>query len=259
MRTKRDPQALTDREEARLWKRVRSAHAPTAASARKQLIERYLPLALTIADRIQIPLDTHDKHSAAQLALLQSVDKFEADRGHKFSTFLACRVRGEVLDTARKGDWMTRVDRLRWHKALAIADGLVQQLGRFPSDDEIAAAGGDPKYLVLAVKLKAASVDRRVFSTHFDDGHGHANADDLRAQISVADFDRQQTFDQALRGLPMDSKIIVYLYYVKQQTMKRIGEVLLLSESRVSQLHSQAMDRLRREGGDELKALLARG
>jgi len=222
---------------------------------RNRLIEHYLYLVRYNAERIGAKLpdevDVDDLMSAGIFGLVDAIDAFDLDRGVKFETYCAPRIRGAILDELRNMDWVPRLVRHRAHKLADATRTLEVELGRVPHEDELArrlnmSRGQFQKLLRDASAVATVSLSRR-----------HADADstrdlteldvlpDGRSSDPVIEAQKQDLKELVTRGLSRAERLIVVLYYYEQMTMKQIGQTLDLSESRVSQMHSAILDRLR--------------
>jgi RNA polymerase sigma factor FliA len=240
---------------AALWQGYRRTQNPCLKEA---LIKRYAHLVRFIAGRMRISLPAHlrmdELEGAGIVGLLLAVDGFDPNHGVDFSTYAQPRIKGAILDELRKLDPLPRSAR---QKAKGIARALAaleQQLGRQPEHEEVA------DYLGLTLEAYYEMLGEGngfgVFS--LDDGRT-AWAEDEVDSISnpVADprsdglprdllaRERQALLGQLIDALPSDEKMVIGLYYQEGLTMKEVGAVLDVSESRVSQLHSSAVLRLR--------------
>lgn len=214
---------------------------------RDALAEQYLPLAEVIAARMRIAIDPDERQSAAHVALLQAIDRFDPRRGMSFESYLYATVQRALLDAARAADHLPRMSRRRWREADTIVERLSHELGRLPSDEEIIAAGGDPAYLRMHMRLRPQSIDARMSRDQGavvrDQGPTVADARGPQRCDEIP-FVNDEQWKQALRSLSIDEFIVLYLLHKKSIRMKDIGAVLHLSESRVSQIHSHACERL---------------
>ncbi|MCD4823711.1 MAG: FliA/WhiG family RNA polymerase sigma factor [Phycisphaerae bacterium] len=223
--------------------------------ARNALLEHYLPIVKYTAERLSNKLpdevEVDDLISSGIFGLLDAVKAFDVNRGVKFETYCAQRIRGAILDELRSLDWVPRLVRSRASKVNAATSSLEAQLGRKPNEKELA------KQMRLSMKefhkvhrdssaANFVSLSRKWFET--DSNKDVREIDVLEDQNSENPFrtvQRKDLKDLITRGLSRAERLIVILYYFEEMTMKEIGETLDLSESRVSQMHSAIMDRLR--------------
>jgi RNA polymerase sigma factor for flagellar operon FliA len=221
---------------------------------RNLLMENYLPVVRYTADRIAAKLpsevETDDLVSAGIFGLLDAIEAFDMDRGVKFETYCSPRIRGAILDELRTMDWVPRLVRSRAHKLEMATKVLRAELGRQPTDDEIASKLGLSKRELDRLLRDATAVSLVSLSRRFHDDESSRELqeiDILEDQHSREPVDDLQKYD--LRDFIMDKlsrieRLILVLYYYEEMTMKEIGATLDLSESRVSQMHSSIMARL---------------
>lgn len=251
-------QAAGNRSSQRSASDTPTAAADTATLTRDQLIEQHLPLVRHIVGRMMMHLPSHvsadDLFSAGVIGLIQAVDRYNADRGANLKTYCTLRIRGAILDELRRQDWVPRsVHREARHLAEAQAR-LAQQLGREPSEDEIAEhlgmSGEDFRELVDRVKpVSFLSLQEPVLGGDGTDPLfkeetlADPNATDAVREL-LGDEDRQ-ILRQQLALLPKQQMQVLSLYYIEDLRLKEIAQILGLTESRVSQIHTLAISRLR--------------
>ena len=224
--------------------------------ARDALIEHYLPLLNAIAKRVYAKLRGHveldDLISSGTLGLMAAVASFDPSRGISFETFCTYRIRGAIFDEVRAMDWVPRLVRGRARQLAEAEQALSNQAGCSPTDDELA------EHLKVSVKtLQNMRRDDRnavlvslsaITSSSCDDPmNGHEldalsdNGDqDVSRQVLEQEFNEITT-----AGLSTAERLILKLYYFEELTMAQIGRTLDLSESRVSQIHTAILARLR--------------
>ncbi|MBL8880354.1 MAG: FliA/WhiG family RNA polymerase sigma factor [Phycisphaerales bacterium] len=222
---------------------------------RNQLIEHYLYLARCIAERIGAKLpdevEVDDLMSAGIFGLMDAIDAFDLERGVKFETYCAPRVRGAIFDELRTMDWVPRLVRHRAHQLENATRALEIELGRNPTDDELAGHMGISRPNFDKLRRDANAVSLVSLSRKFSDEESSRDTFEIdvlpddRGCDPVHETQRKDLKDLITRGLNRDEKLIVVLYYYEQMTMKEIGLTLDLSESRVSQMHSAILERLR--------------
>ncbi|MEW6736068.1 MAG: FliA/WhiG family RNA polymerase sigma factor [Acidobacteriota bacterium] len=229
-------------------------YTSTANAERDTLIEAHLPqikyIAERIAARIPFAIDLGDLVGAGILGLLDAVDRFDPTRGVLFKTYAEARIRGAILDSLREMDWVPRALRRRAREVSAAYAQLEQQYGRPASEEEVAAALNLPlsEFHLLLGELRGLTVTT-LDSEDEKDGVSLAKQiqDDL-AYIPSALYERNEMRERligAVERLPERERQVIALYYVEELTMKEIGSVLNITESRVSQLHTKAILRLR--------------
>ena len=218
----------------------------------------YLPLVKYIAGRLAIGLprsvEMDDLINAGVIGLIEAYSNFEASKGVKFETYASLRVRGSILDELRGMDWVPRSTRARSREVERTISKLEGDLGRSPTEAELADELGvsmDDYYRIMDDVSSAAllSLDEMAFG---DDGDKPVPLlDTLSAQnqpSAEANLERvemRNLLADSLGQVSEQERLVVALYYYEELTLKEIGQVLELSESRVSQLHTKAVLGLR--------------
>lgn len=240
----------------RLWRKYKERDS---VQAREQLIVHYAPLVRQVAGRVAVGLppsvDPDDLHGYGIFGLMDAVDKFEPERGIKFETYAQARIRGAMIDGLRSDDWVPRSVRQKARELDRAVGKLEAELGRSATDDEIRRELGLTKaeYDALLVDVRGASL------VSLDDllGQDADGEAPLRLGQLVKDegtpepgaaFEAEEVvrlLAEAIDDLPERERLIVTMYYYEELTLKEIGHVLGVSESRISQLHSRSMTRLR--------------
>lgn len=226
-----------------------------AKDLRNYLMERFLPLVRYNAERIYARLpdevDIQDLMSAGLFGLMDAIDAFDPDRGVKFETYCAPRIRGAVLDELRSMDWVPRLVRHRTSKMDSARMRFEMANGRAPTQEELSDTVGlkgeeFEKYDRDSSAVGTFSLNRKCFSS---DGSKDVREIDVIKDESqrnpFAEIQRKDVKDLMTKGLSRAERLIVILYYYEEMTMKEIGATLDLSESRVSQMHSSILARLK--------------
>jgi len=238
------------------WARFKEAGDP---QARESLILNYSPLVKYVAGRLSASLpqsvDTGDLISYGVFGLIDAIEKFDTGRGIKFETYAISRIRGAIIDELRALDWVPRSVRGRAKQFEAAHIALEHRLNRVPTDQEIAAEMGVPlkEYHAVLSRLSYTSVisfgELWSGSGERDDSAdplgsiADENAEDPVHIFETAELKKILT--DAIERLPEREKTVVALYYYEGLTLKEIGAVLGVTESRVSQMHTKAVLRLR--------------
>lgn len=228
-----------------------------AALDRDKLIERHLYLVKIIAHQMAINLPQHidvgDLIGAGMVGLLESVNRFDPGRGVQFNTYASIRVRGAILDELRSMDWMTRSMRDK-SNSLEKAYGEVERRKGRPADIEEVASfmkvGIDELHSLIS-EVAALSIINLDDMGVKDAKQGadmlecivDPNGADPFAAAKLAEIKR--VVIESVESLPENEKVVIALYYYEELTLKEIGKVLDISESRVCQLHTQTMHRLK--------------
>jgi len=217
--------------------------------------EKYLHLVRYIAERTYARLpdevDVQDLISAGQFGLMDAIDGFDLSRGVKFETFCASRIRGAILDELRAMDWVPRLVRHRSSKVSGVKQKFEMKEGRAPTDDELAewlgVAGEEFEKITRDSKaVSTVSLTRKCFQS---EGNKEVMEIDVIKDDSqrnpLDESQRRDIKEMITKGLSRAERLIVILYYYEEMTMKEIGSTLDLSESRVSQMHSSILQRLK--------------
>ncbi len=243
-----------------VWRDYRTK--PTTA-LRYQLVEHYLPLVKYNAERIwsRLPegVDLDDLISAGVFGLMDAIEAFDLERGVKFETYCAPRIRGAILDELRSMDWVPRLVRSRAHKLDGATKQLETELGRSPTNEEVAKRLKVPmaEYEKMAKDASAVglvSLSRKWFETDSNKDVREIDVgEDERGADPVREIQRKDLKELITKGLSRAERLIIILYYFEEMTMKEIGATLDLSESRVSQMHSSILARLKAQMADKRK------
>jgi RNA polymerase sigma factor FliA len=234
--------------------------------ARDQLILAYSPLVKYVAGRMSSGLPAHieegDLVSYGLLGLIGALDRFDLSRNIKFETYAISRIKGSIIDELRALDWVPRSVRSWARKVEAAVTRLENELMRAPTDEETAAALGidvDEFQEILAQISCSSVVALDEFWDSMVTGQDRVNLIDTIRDSEAPDPSRayriqniKETLAGAIQRLPEREKIVIGLYYYEGMTLKEIGEVLGVTESRVSQLHTKAILRLRGRIKEEL-------
>ncbi len=243
----------TQRDVQTLWQEYTQTRDP---ELRNELIETYLPIVKYNADRVcaKLPdeVDIDDLMSAGIFGLMDAIESFDLSRGVKFETYCTLRIRGAILDELRTMDWVPRLVRSRAHQLEQVTAELESELGHVPSEEEVAqrmGLGRDDFYKLVrdATAVSLISLSHKHFET--DSSREIREIDvleDQRGIDPVTEVQKKDLKEVVIRGLTRAERLILLLYYYEEMTMKEIGATLDLSESRVSQMHSSILSRLKR-------------
>ena len=225
-------------------------------SKRERLIMEYAPLVKYIANRIAMRLpphiDVNDLINAGIIGLIDAIEKFDPAKEVKFKTYAEIRIKGAILDELRSMDWIPRSIRKVINKLVNAYHELEQQLGRPAKDEEIAELLGlqmEEFYKILKHSAGAPLISLDVMVDHDDKRRDilsclvDPKSTDAFGVLGLGEL--KDSIAGAIDDLPEKEKQVVALYYYDELTMKEIGEVLDLTESRVSQIHTKAILRLR--------------
>ena len=227
--------------------------------ARDRLIVAYSPLVKYVAGRLSSGLpqtvDTADLVSYGIFGLIEAIEKFDTSRGIKFETYAIARIKGAIIDELRAMDWVPRSVRARAREFEAAYISLENRFRRVPSDTEIAGEMGvTPRELrSILTRLSYTSIIsfEEIWSSGADQDERSdplSSIPDHSAEDPVAIFETaelKEILASAIERLPDREKTVIALYYYEGLTLKEIGAVLGVTESRVSQMHTKAVLRLR--------------
>jgi len=226
-------------------------------SLRNFLMENYIPIVKYNAERIgaKLPdeIDPDDLVSAGIFGLMDAIVAFDLSRGVKFETYCAPRIRGAILDELRAMDWVPRLVRSRGHKLERAARKLESILGHAPGEVEIAEFLDLPKNEYDKLARDANAVAQVSLSRKYSETDSNKEVceidviEDKRGRNPISEMQKKDLKELMTRGLTRAERLILVLYYYEEMTMKEIGATLDLSESRVSQMHSAILTRLKEQ------------
>ncbi|MBI4937462.1 MAG: RNA polymerase sigma factor FliA [Nitrosomonadales bacterium] len=229
-------------------------YTANGSSDKEQCLREYAPLVKRIAyhlmARLPSSVSVDDIIQAGMMGLLEAAGRYDELRGAQFETFASQRIRGAMLDELRQSDWMPRGLRRDMRRIEQALSKLQQRLGRAPSESETAREMGMPldEYQQMLFESRGAQL------LYYEDFHGEDDEDFLDRFNFDGDADplellQDEHFREALIGaignLPERERMLMGMHYEQDMNLREIGEVMGVSESRVCQLHSQAVARLR--------------
>jgi RNA polymerase sigma factor for flagellar operon FliA len=225
--------------------------------SREEIIHRYLHLVKYVAGRISVGLppnvELSDLINDGVVGLIDAIEKYDDGRGVKFETYAITRIHGAILDALRALDWVPRAVRQRARELERVSHELETTLGRAPTDEEVASRMGisSKEHDTLLQRIRATSVLSLEERLPSDRGQDiplrdllRAGEDDIGASVERSELREQLT--DAVFALPRAERTVVVQYYFEGRTLKQIKGELGVSESRVSQIHAQAVARLRK-------------
>ena len=223
--------------------------------SRNLLMEHYRNLVKYSADRLHSKLpdkvELDDLISAGIFGLMDAIDAFDPERGVKFETYCSPRIRGSILDELRSMDWVPRLVRARAHQLSKATHSLEVHLGRKPTEKEIANELDMDSEEFTRLQRDANAVSLVSLDTKYGDGDGEKDIREIdiikdeRSKNPVIEAQKRDLKSLLTKGLTRAERLIIVLYYYEEMTMKEIGATLDLSESRVSQMHSSIIARLK--------------
>jgi RNA polymerase sigma factor for flagellar operon FliA len=236
-----------------LWKEWK---VDGSRKAKDRLLAEYAGLARQTAQRVSIGLPSHveigDLVGAGVMGLIRAVETFEPEREIKFETYAVHKIRGAILDELRSLDWVPRSVRQKGRNLQKAYSILSSSLGRSPYDDEVAQHLG--LTLVEFEELLSEVAPLTVLSLDEQEGLGDDAPNlsetiaDPQAADAMADMEESQLkgiLREAIMGLPAKERLVVAMYHFEELNFKEIGRVMGVTESRVCQIHSKAMIKLR--------------
>jgi RNA polymerase sigma factor for flagellar operon FliA len=237
-----------------LWRRYKKHRSPEDWEL---LVSLYAPLVKQVAARLRLVLPAHvdfdDLVGSGVFGLLSALDRFEPERGIKFETFAAARIRGAILDALRAADWAPRSLRQEERRIAAVYARLEAKLGRPASAPEVCRELGwtlkelkaherelnQAALLSLDAVLKGPEIGEEVnLGARIASEQGDP-------EQALSEAEKKRLVAQAVAELPEKEKLVIALYYYEELNIKEIARVLKVTESRISQLHTRALLRLR--------------
>ena len=220
--------------------------------ARDQVVLEHLPLVRAIAIRVHENLPVHvdldDLVHAGVLGLFDAVEKYDASKNVVFQSYAKHRIKGAILDSLRQLDWASRDLRKRQKQVDAVTRDLSARLGRNPTEGEMAREMG-----LSVERWRRMVMELRTVGLAPSNGHADRERDRTQEFAATPDFqpdhmcERKQlraTLARAIERLPERYQKVVFLYYTNDMTMKEIGEILGVNESRISQIHKTALRKM---------------
>jgi len=252
--------------EDELWVEFHKTRSP---QLRDMFIRQYMPLVKYVAGKIAVGMpgsvEFDDLVGFGQFGLLDAINKFDPEKNVKFKTYAVTRIRGAVFDELRQLDWVPRSVR---QKSREIEDTIVRlesNLGRTASDAEVASAMGlsEADFQQTVLKVSGTSILSLNDVWYSGDDSDHMSIGDsieapssLNPDVIVEREEIRRVIIEAINELPEKEKMVLVLYYHEDMTFKEIGQVLEVSESRISQLHTKANLRLRAKLTNVRKGIL---
>jgi len=236
----------------KIWKQFHKTHDDYF---RNLLMEHYRDLVRYCAERLHSKLpdkvELDDLISAGIFGLMDAIDAYDPERGVKFETYCSPRVKGSILDELRSMDWVPRLVRARAHQLSKAKHALEINLGRKATEKEIAEELKMDKNEFNRLQRDANAVSLVSLDTKYNDGDSEKDVreidviKDKKSQDPVTEAQKRDLKSLLTKGLTRAERLIIVLYYYEEMTMKEIGATLDLSESRVSQMHSSIVARLK--------------
>ena len=238
------------------------------ATLKEQIVLEHAPLIRYIVNRIAVRLPSHidldDLHNTGVIGLMDAIEKYDPEKNCKFKTYAEFRIKGAILDQLRSLDWVPRSVRQKGRKLERAYGEVEQRLGRSASEEEVADSLGlqIEKFHELLNQVRGVSLVNleELRGTGADGERTGSYADiveDVHSENPFSAFrqtETRQVIAETIGGLPEKERLVLTLYYYEDLNMKEIGSILGITESRVCQIHTKAVGRLR----SKLKALTER-
>lgn len=251
----------------KLWQEYRASRSP---EMREKLVLRYVSLVKYVAGRLAIGLppsvQADDLISSGILGLMDAIDKYDLERDTRFETYAVTRIRGAILDELRALDWIPRSTRQKARRLETVYIELENSLGRSATAEEVARhmnLSTEALYGILDEVRSTSLVSLDEF-VQGKDGEGQTRLVDAvedRESLDPADRmdieDLKEVINNAILRLPARERLVIALYYYEELTLKEIGSILNVSESRISQIHTKAIARLRGKLRSQMRALVS--
>lgn len=237
------------------------------SSSKEKIIEAYLPLVRYVAEKVhrRLPpgVDQESLIHSGVVGLLEALERYDPGRGVAFEEYARYRIHGEVMQSLRSLDWVSRSVRAWGRKVAAAVSRLVAKLGREPIDEELAAEleiSLEEYYRIDQKVSEATLLKLEDLSLKSEEAYEKAQEelssprfqDPLKA---VESKDLVEKLSAAIKELPERERLLMTLYYYEELTLKEVGEIFGLSEGRICQIHSQAVTRLRQALGVAARGL----
>lgn len=232
-----------------------------SADLREKIILEYAPLVKVVAGRLSMYLgynvEYEDLVSYGIFGLIDAIDKFDYMKEVKFETYASLRIRGSILDQIRKMDWIPRTIRQKQKKMEGVIREIEQETGRAASDEEIARALGitDDEYLDWQSQMKVTGLVS--LNEYMEQGSDvsqdysrHTTAQFVSPEENVEKEELTKVLGEALSLLTEKEQKVITLYYYEELTLKEISNILEVSESRISQLHTRALQKMKNKMGN---------
>jgi len=242
-----------------LLRELKESNSEIPASLKEQIVLEHAPLIRYIVNRIAVRLPSHidldDLHNTGVIGLMDAIDKYDPDKNCKFKTYAEFRIKGAILDQLRSLDWVPRSVRQKSRRLERAYGEVEQRLGRSASEEEVADSLGLQldKFHELMNQVRGISlVNLEELRGNGGDGDRAGTfadvVEDVHSENPFATLKLSETkhlIADTIGALPEKERLVVSLYYYEDLNMKEIGQILGITESRVCQIHTKAVLRLR--------------
>ena len=249
---------MNDIEKINLWAEYQHSGDP---QLREKIILEYASLVKIVAGRLNMYLgyavEYDDLVGYGIFGLIDAIDKFDSSKEVKFETYASLRIRGAILDQIRKMDWIPRTLRQKQKKLDAASKELELELGRQPKEEELA------QKLQISMKELNDLINETQVANLVSLDEYLEQGSEVKAELGnrprfeqpdqvVARQELKRTLSEAIDSLTENERKVIALYYYEELTLKEISMILEVSESRVSQLHTKALKKMREKLGDDI-------
>ncbi|HZX78257.1 RNA polymerase sigma factor FliA [Lysobacter sp.] len=232
------------------YREVQRSAANEVISQHSDLVRR---IAHHLAARLPASVEVDDLIQAGMMGLIEASRSYDADQGASFETYASIRIRGSMIDEIRRGDWVPRSVHRRYRDVVAATREVEQRTGRAASAQEVAGAMNVPLDEYHRMLEDAARGQLISLEAHLDEHDGEPHLARHAGTSPAREFEQvafREALGDAIGGLPEREQLVLSLYYEQELNLREIGAVLNVSESRVCQIHGQAMLRLRSRLGE---------
>jgi RNA polymerase sigma factor for flagellar operon FliA len=247
-----------------LLREARVEHGKIPPPLKERIVLEHAPLIRYIVNRIAVRLPSHidldDLHNTGVIGLMDAIDKYNPDKNCKFKTYAEFRIRGAILDQLRSLDWVPRSIRQKSRRLEQAYSEVEQRQGRAATEGEIAESLGidmeELHFLINQVRgISMVNLDELRYNGDSDQPAYGDIFEDVKSEnpfASLKSRELRQAVAECISNLPEKERLVISLYYYEDLNMKEIGNVLGITESRVCQIHTKAVQRLR----SKLRAVL---
>lgn len=249
-------------EKEKLWESYRKN---PSSGIREKIIIEYASLVKVVAGRLSMYLgynvEYEDLVSYGIFGLIDAIDKFDAEKDVKFETYASLRIRGSILDQIRKMDWIPRTVRQKQKKLDEAIKTIEMRTGKNAREDEIAKEIGitDEELSQWQSQLKVTNIVS--LNEYVEQGSepmmdARNNSHFIQPEEKIQENELREVLNETLELLTEKERRVIELYYFEELTLKEISKVLEVSESRISQLHTKALLKMRKKMGDYMEILV---
>ncbi len=249
-------------DKQKLWETYRKSPTP---EMREQIILEYAPLVKVVAGRLSMYLgynvEYEDLVSYGIFGLIDAIDKFDIQKDVKFETYASLRIRGAILDQIRKMDWIPRTVRQKQKKIDEAIRNIEMRTGKNATDEQVAGELGLEQEELTEWQSRLKITNVISLNEFLEQGQepvmdARGNSHFSQPEDVVSESELKQVLEEALEVLTEKEKKVILLYYYEDLTLKEISKVLEVSESRVSQLHTKALLKMRAKMGKYMDILV---